>query len=156
MRQRWAEERTKREIALLEKKRTQTALKLECAKSAQLAAELAQLETRLKTELAQREEDERKHLETTRSMQGQMKCMLQQEQAELVSRLRRELQVESCAKRAAQSRLGKAMALIEVKAEQVKQLTQRLRYDHVAAPTAMHERAELEVLQNKLYRLHAE
>ena len=155
LRQRWAEERTKREIALLEKKRTQTALKLECAKNAKLAAELAQLEARLKTELGQGEEDVRKHLETTRNMQGQMECMLRQEQAELVSRLQQELQAESSAKRAALSRLGKAKALIEAKAEQVKQLTQCLRYDHVAAPIAMHERTELEVRQNKLHSLHA-
>ena len=88
-------------------------------------------------------------------MQGQMECMLRQEQAELVSRLQQELQAESSAKRAALSRLGKAKALIEAKAEQVKQLTQRLRYDHVAAPIAMHERTELEVRQNKLHSLHA-
>ena len=50
-----------------------------------------------------------------------LECMLRQEEAELIRRLRRELQEESCAKRAAQSRLEKAKALIEVKAEQVKE-----------------------------------
>ena len=60
-RQRWAEERAKREIALLEKKRAQSALELERAKSAEM-----------ETEIAQREEQVLVHLEDARQLQTQM------------------------------------------------------------------------------------
>ena len=90
-----------------------------------LKIELAQREE----ELAQREEEVGTHLEATRRMQDQMKYMLRQEQAEqvkeqaeLVRRLRRELQEESCAKRAVQSRLEKAEALIAEQAELIRSL----------------------------------
>jgi hypothetical protein len=177
LRQRWAEERAKREIALRAKKLAQTALELERAKSTELEAELAQLENRLKTELAQREgelaqreeevgthletarrmqeqmeymlkielvqreeelaqreEEVGAHLEATRRMQDQMEYRLRQEQAEqvkkqaeLVRRLRRELQEESYAKRAVQSRLKKAETLIAVQNEQVKEQDELVR-----------------------------
>ena len=70
-RQRWAEERAKREIALLEKKCAQSALELERATSEEM-----------ETEIAQREEQVLVHLEAARQLQTRMESMLRREQAE--------------------------------------------------------------------------